>query len=45
VLRELVTPEVLQFIGKKFIKFCDDYHIRVDWTVVAHPRCRVKMAD
>ncbi|XP_072148370.1 uncharacterized protein [Setaria viridis] len=26
------------FIGKKFLKFCDDHHIRVDWSAVAHPR-------
>jgi transposase InsO family protein len=28
-----------QFIGKKFLSFCSDHHIRVDWSAVAHPRC------
>jgi transposase InsO family protein len=28
-----------QFIGKKFLGFCSDHHIRVDWSAVAHPRC------
>ena len=23
---------------KKFLQFCGEYHIRVDWAVVAHPR-------
>jgi hypothetical protein len=26
-----------QFTRKKFLKFCDDYHIHVDWAAVAHP--------
>ncbi|XP_039851356.1 uncharacterized protein LOC120709767 [Panicum virgatum] len=24
--------------GKKFLRFCDDFHIRVDWSAVAHPQ-------
>jgi transposase InsO family protein len=27
-----------QFTGRKFLRFCDDNHIRVDWAAVAHPR-------
>ena len=27
-----------QFTGKEFLQFCDEYHIRVDWAAVAHPR-------
>ena len=27
----------MQFTGK-FIRFYDEYHIRVDWATVAHPR-------
>ena len=27
-----------QFIRKKFLRFCDEHHIRVDWAAVAHPR-------
>nr|XP_034586596.1 uncharacterized protein LOC117849110 [Setaria viridis] len=26
------------FTGKRFLQFCDDHHIRVDWAAVAHPR-------
>jgi len=26
------------FMGKKFLQFYDEYHIRVDWAAVAHPR-------
>ncbi|XP_012702828.1 uncharacterized protein LOC105914730 [Setaria italica] len=26
------------FTGKRFLQFCDDHHIRVDWEAVAHPR-------
>jgi hypothetical protein len=25
------------FTGKKFLDFCEDHHIRVDWAAVAHP--------
>jgi hypothetical protein len=24
--------------GKKFLEFCDDHHIHVDWVTVAHPQ-------
>ena len=27
-----------QFTRKKFLRFCDEYHIRVDWAAVAYPR-------
>ncbi|XP_039812129.1 uncharacterized protein LOC120675105 [Panicum virgatum] len=26
------------FTGKKFLAFCDSFHIRVDWSAVAHPQ-------
>ena len=26
------------FTVKKFLQFCDEYHIRVDWAFVAHPQ-------
>jgi hypothetical protein len=32
-----------QFIGNKFLSFYSDHHIRVDWSVVAHPRTNVKV--
>jgi len=38
VPNSIITDNGTQFTGKKFLQFCDDYHIRVDWTVVAHPR-------
>jgi hypothetical protein len=24
-------------MGKKFLKFCDDHHICVDWATMVHP--------
>jgi transposase InsO family protein len=32
----IITDNGTQFTGKKFLNFCDDNHIRVDWSVVAH---------
>ncbi|XP_039808242.1 uncharacterized protein LOC120672023, partial [Panicum virgatum] len=26
------------FTGKKFLAFCDSFHIRVDWSAMAHPQ-------
>ena len=37
VPNSIITDNGTQFTGKKFLKFCDDYHIRVDWAAVAHP--------
>jgi hypothetical protein len=34
----IITDNGTQFTGKKFLNFCDDNHIRVDWSVVAHPK-------
>jgi transposase InsO family protein len=34
----IITDNRSQFIGRKFLEFCDKYHIRVDWAAVAHPR-------
>jgi transposase InsO family protein len=34
----IITDNDTQFTGKKFLNFCDDNHIRVDWSVVAHPK-------
>jgi transposase InsO family protein len=31
------TDNGTQFTGKKFLDFCEDHHIRVDWAAVAHP--------
>jgi transposase InsO family protein len=34
----IITDNGTQFTGKKFLNFCDDNNIRVDWSVVAHPK-------
>ena len=34
----IITDNGTQFTGKKFLAFCDSYHIRVDWSAVAHPQ-------
>jgi transposase InsO family protein len=33
----IITDNDTQFTGKKFLDFCEDHHIRVDWAAVAHP--------
>jgi transposase InsO family protein len=37
VPNSIITDNGTQFTGKKFLDFCEDHHIRVDWAVVAHP--------
>jgi ribonuclease HI len=37
VPNSIITDNGTQFTGKKFLDFCEDRHIRVDWAVVAHP--------
>jgi len=37
VLNSIITDNGTQFTRKKFLRFCDEYHIRVDWATVAHP--------
>jgi transposase InsO family protein len=34
----IITDNDTQFTGKKFLNFCDDNNIRVNWSVVAHPK-------
>jgi transposase InsO family protein len=36
ILNTIITNSGTQFTGKKFFNFCDDNHIRVDWSAVAH---------
>jgi transposase InsO family protein len=38
VLNSIITDNGSQFTNKKFLEFCDKYHIRVDWAAVAHPQ-------
>jgi transposase InsO family protein len=42
VPNSIITDNGTQFTGKKFLIFCDSYHIRVDWSAVAHPQTNGK---
>jgi hypothetical protein len=37
VLNSIITDNGTQFTGRKFLDFCEDHHIQVDWAAVAHP--------
>jgi transposase InsO family protein len=37
VPNSIITDNGSQFTGRKFLEFCDKYHILVDWAAVAHP--------
>jgi hypothetical protein len=43
----IITDNCTQLTGKKFLNFCNDNHIRVDWSAVAHPKThgQVKRAN
>jgi transposase InsO family protein len=34
----IITDNDTQFSGKKFLDFCDNHHIRVLWSTIAHPK-------
>jgi transposase InsO family protein len=38
VPNSIITDNGSQFKGRKFLEFCDKFHIRVDWAAVAHPQ-------
>jgi transposase InsO family protein len=38
VHNSIITDNGSQFTGRKFLEFCDKFHIRVDWAAVAHPQ-------
>jgi transposase InsO family protein len=38
VPNSIITDNGSQFTGRKFLKFCDKFHIRVDWAAVTHPQ-------
>jgi transposase InsO family protein len=38
VPNSIITDNGSQFTGRKFLEFCDKFHIRVDWVAVAHPQ-------
>jgi transposase InsO family protein len=33
-----ITDNKSQFTDRKFLEFCDKFHICVDWAAVAHPQ-------
>jgi ribonuclease HI len=37
VPNSIITDNGTQFTRKKFLDFCEDHHIRVDWAAIAHP--------
>jgi transposase InsO family protein len=41
----IITDNGTQFTGKKFLDFCEDHHIRVDWAAVAHPMTNGHVGD
>jgi transposase InsO family protein len=38
VPNSIITDNCSQFTCRKFLEFCDNHHIRVDWAAVAHPQ-------
>jgi hypothetical protein len=38
VPNSIIMDNGTQFTRNKFIEFYGEYHIRIDWAVVAHPR-------
>jgi hypothetical protein len=37
VPNSIITNNGTQFTGKKFLNFCDDHHIHMDWATMARP--------
>jgi IS30 family transposase len=37
ISNSIITDNDTQFTGRKFLDFCEDHHIRVDWAAMAHP--------
>ena len=38
VPNSIIMDNGTKFTGRKFLRFYDEYHIRIDWAAVAHPR-------
>jgi transposase InsO family protein len=38
VPNSIIADNGSQFTGRKFLEFYDKFHIRMDWTAVAHPQ-------
>ena len=43
VPNSIITDNGTQFTRKKFLLFCDEYHILIDWATVAHPHTNRKV--
>jgi transposase InsO family protein len=43
VPNSIITDNGSQITGRKFLEFCDKFHIRVDWAIVAHPQTNSQM--
>jgi transposase InsO family protein len=43
VPNSIITNNGSQFTSRKFMEFCDKFHIRVDWAAVAHPQTNGQM--
>jgi ribonuclease HI/transposase InsO family protein len=43
VPNSIITDNGSQFTGRKFLDFCDKFHIRVDWAAVAHPQTNIQV--
>jgi transposase InsO family protein len=43
VPNSIITDNGSQFTSRKFMEFCDKFHIRVDWAAVAHPQTNGQM--
>jgi hypothetical protein len=37
VPNSIIIDNSSQFTGRKFLEFCNDHHIRMDWVTIAHP--------
>jgi transposase InsO family protein len=38
VPNSIITDNRSQFTGRKFLEFCDKFHICINWAAVAHPQ-------
>jgi hypothetical protein len=39
----IITDNDTQFTGKKFLNFCNDNNIRVDWLAISHPKTNMQV--
>jgi transposase InsO family protein len=43
VPNSIITNNGSKFTSRKFLEFCDDHHIHVDWAAVAHPQTNAQV--